>query len=469
MYSVTPTSATANAAAWTTAPPSDWTTITRVGFVTSGNVARSADVSGFSYVVMTTGASATAPTQINNIAQVFGQTVGDATNALVFDESGDQNPSSFNADGSRGPSTVPTGVANPASDGTDPSNNNTGTGTAAGGRDNIYTVTPAGTILNGPNGQPGATGPTSIDDDFSNLSAPVSPGTAPGATITPAAVVFTNTLRNPGTAPISGNTLILPATPAAPGDLPANTTITLTYSGASAIYTYNGTQWTLNSGSTAILIPSLAASTSVNYTVSVQLPAGTPLSTDTLKGFPVIVQADVDANGNGLPDAGEPSNKTIDQVYTGFLRVTKLARIVAADGTTVVQNYSSGPASANIQPGRFVDYQITYANISSAAGPGVGDAPLNANSATIIEDGTFGTNNWALAGPSGISYTSNVTSSAADSGGGAVSFFNGSPPASGTDRTGTTAATDVTKYVDTAAGPLAPGTSRTFTFRRRIN
>ncbi len=471
VYSVTPTSTTANSAAWTTSAPTDLSTVTRIGFVSPSAVALNADVSGFSCTVTTTGASATAPTQINTIAQVFGQTAGDTANALVFDESGDQNPSNFNSDGSRGTATpVPSGVANPNTDGTDPSNNNTGTGTNPGGRDNIYVVSPAGTVLNGPSGQPAATGPTgSIDDDFSNLSTPVPPGTPPGATITPAAVTFTNTVRNPGTTALGSATLLVPVPPAAPGDLPANTTVTLSYSTATATYTYNGTQWTLTGG-TAIAIPSIAAATSVNYTATVQLPAGTPLSTDTSHGFPVTILADVDADGNSLPTAGEPANKTIDRVYTGFLQVTKLARIVAADGTTVIQPYSTGPTSANILPGRFIDYQITYTNISTGAGSGANDVLLSAGTTTITEDGTAGSNNWALTGPNGVSLTSNVPSSpAADSGGGAISFFNGIPPAAGTNISGTTPAADVTKYVDVAAGPIAPGTSRTFTFRRRIN
>ena len=471
VYSATPTGTTANAAAWTTTAPSDLSTVTRVGFVYAATVARGADVSGLSYSVRTTGASSTAPTQINNIAQVFGQTAGDAANTLVFDESGDQNPSFFNADGSRGASSpVPSGVANPANDGTDPSNNNTGTGAAPGGRDNIYTVAPAGTILNGPNGQPAATGPTgSIDDDFTNLSSPIPPGTAPGATLTPPAVLFTNTVKNPGATALSSPTLLLPAAPALPADLPANTVVTLTYSGASAAYTYSGTQWSLTSG-TALSIPSLAAGATASYTASVQLPAATPLSTDISRGFPVTILADVDADGSGQPTAGEPANKTIDRVYTGFLQVTKLARIVAADGTTVVQPYSAGPTSANIQPGRFIDYQITYTNISTGAGSGANDGLLSAGTTTITEDGTTGTNNWALTGPDGVSLTSNMASvPAADSGGGTVSFFNGSPPTAGSNISGTTPATDVTKYVDVAAGPIAPGTSRTFTFRRRIN
>lgn len=284
VYSVTATSTNADTAAWTTTAPTDLSLVTRIGFINAGPVARNADVTGLSYTVTTTGASATASTQVNNIAQVFGQSVGDATNALVFDESGDQNPSFFNADGSHGVSSpVPSGVANPASDGTDPSNNNTGTGAAPGGRDNIYTVSPAGTILNGPSGQPGATGPSGgVDDDFSSLSVPVPPGTAPGTHISPSApVVFTNTLRNPGANPISGSTLLVPAAPASPGDLPNGTTATLAYGGASATYTYNSTSglWGTPIG-TPISIPSLAAATSVSYTVSVQLPANTPLNTD---------------------------------------------------------------------------------------------------------------------------------------------------------------------------------------------
>lgn len=471
VYTTTATATIAGGAAWTTAAPTDLTTVTRVGFIAAGPVVRGAALSGFSYTVKTTGASASAATQVNNIAQLFGQTAGDTTNALVYDESGDQSPSNFNDDGSRG-SNVPTnGVANPATDGTDAANNNTGTG--PGGEDNIYTVSPSGAVLNGPNGQPGAVGPTGSNDDFSNQSTPIPAGTAPGATITPTAVTFTNTLQNPGTTALSGNTLLLPLPPAtAPGgaatDLPTGTTVTLAYGGASAVYTYNGTAWSLTSG-TAISVPILAAGASVNYTVAVQLPAGTPLSTDTGKGFPVPILADVDANGNGIADPGEPANTTIDRVYTGFLQVTKRARIVAADGTTIIQDYSAGPSSANIQPGRFIDYQLSYANISSAqSGAQTGNRVLNAANAVLTEDGTAGGNNWALdQDGNGVIDTSNVVGSALDSGGAAVSFYNGSATV-GTDRTGTTATTDVTRYLDTI-GSLPPGTPRTFTFRRKIN
>ena len=161
VYTTTPTSTIAGSAAWTTTAPTDLTTVTRVGFIAPGPVTRGTTLTGFAYTVTTTGASATAPTPVNDIAQLFGQTSGDATNALVYDESGDQAPSDFNDDGSRGVSTPTTGVASPGTDGTDAGNNNTGTG--PGGEDNVYTVSPAGVVMNGRTAsppRPGRTAPT---------------------------------------------------------------------------------------------------------------------------------------------------------------------------------------------------------------------------------------------------------------------------------------------------------------------
>lgn len=82
----------------------------------------------------------------------------------------------------------------------------------------------------------------------------------------------------------------------------------------------------------------------------------------------------------------------------------------------------------------------------------------------ITENGTTGTNTWALDNDlNGVIDTSNVPGTAVDSGTGTVSF---SPT---TDGQGTTAATDVTQYVDTVVGPIAPTTPQTFRFQRRVN
>ena len=107
----------------------------------------------------------------------------------------------------------------PAGDGIDAANNNTGAG--AGGQDNVFTVAPAGTILNGPQGQPGAVGPTDNNDDFTDASAPVPAGTAPGSTVSPAPVPFTDTVNNPGATVISNTILLVPQSPSVlPGGSP---------------------------------------------------------------------------------------------------------------------------------------------------------------------------------------------------------------------------------------------------------
>ncbi|PSB31750.1 hypothetical protein [Chlorogloea sp. CCALA 695] len=136
---------TADKAVWSTTPPANLTTVTRVGFVyapltptglltnavNSPAIAPNTNITGFSFVVRTTttfGSNGTTGGQIANIAQVFGTSNGGTT--LVYDESGDQTPSNFNDAGTSttGSNTPRNGVATPGTDGTDPGNN-TGTDT----------------------------------------------------------------------------------------------------------------------------------------------------------------------------------------------------------------------------------------------------------------------------------------------------------------------------------------------------
>lgn len=60
LYTVTPT--TALAASWTTTPPADLTTVTRIGFADASSVPKGTAVTGFAYSVVTNGVSTTAPT-----------------------------------------------------------------------------------------------------------------------------------------------------------------------------------------------------------------------------------------------------------------------------------------------------------------------------------------------------------------------------------------------------------------------
>ena len=492
VYTTDPITTNANTASWKTFPLQGADTlsaITRVGFVNDPtvitSVAPGTTLNGFS-IQLGVRSTATSPLVIANLAQVFGQTPG--TNVPVFDESGDQNPDNY--DGSTPPvgtnpnNGVPTALppaavgsglvntpANPET-GTDAGNNNTGTG--PGGEANVFTVSVAvaASVQNGPVNAPDAIGPTSNNDDFTNASSLVPPNQVPGSTLDPAPVAFTNTVRNNGTSP--GSVTLNPTVPTTATDLPNNTTVTITYGSDSVAYNYNNGAFTITNSTVGpnkpITIP-LAANQSVNYGVEVNLPSGTPLSTDVNRGFPVPLTAAIDTNN---PPA---QNTTIDRVYTGYLKMVKESRVLQGTGPAVQGNDGTFSSTAKSPaPGNIIQYRITYSNISDAQA-GTGNIILNANNVVITEDGTLSTtagdgkNNWALDNDgNGVIDTSNIVGSATDSGASTIVFFSGQPAnTAGSDQTGTTVNNDVTKYVDTVTGVVAPGSARTFTFQRKVN
>ena len=484
VYSVTPTSgvgANGNNALWTTTAPGTLSTTTRVGFINNGPITKGTTVIGFSFQVKTTGLNAANGGTVYNIAQVFGTSAGGTT--IAYDESGDNQPSNFNADGSAGPGpngvgASSNGVANPNTDGVDSAGNNTGTG--VGGEDNALVLAPSGAILNGPLNSPAAVGPTDNNDDFTDKSTTIAAGTLPGTTIDPAALTFTNTLNAPSTTTLT-NVLLRPVAPTVAGDLPTGTTATLTYGAQTAVYTYNGTQFVFTSG-TAIQIPTIPGNSSVNYTVVVDLPAGTALSTDTSKGYPVPILAFSDLNANGILDVGESNNNTIDRVYTGFLKLAKTSLVLQGTGSVVLG--ADGTESATDKapsPGNIVQYFIRYSNIATAP-VGTANIILDAKNVVITESGVVNTatfpaipngNNWGQDyNVNGTIDTSHVLGSATDSGTGSViTFFAGTTATTSvTEQAGATPATDTTKYVNTLSVPVAPGSvARLFTFQRKLN
>ncbi|MEH1970970.1 beta strand repeat-containing protein [Nostoc sp.] len=499
VYTTNPVTTDANAASWTTTAPA-LASVTRVGFInnpaTITSIAPGTTVNGFS-IQLAVESTATSPLTVANIAQLFGQTP--TSNFPVYDDSGDQNPSNY--DGSPGSMTPPVGtdtngdgipdtlppanvddgyINTPATPetGTDTGNNNSGTGT--GGEANVFTVQApvASAVFNGPQNAPDATGPSGLtNDDFTNKSSLVPAGTAPGSTLDPQSVGFTNTIKNSGTDP--GLLKIEPTPPTIPGDLPNGTKVTITYNSQSAVYTYNNGAFTTPGA--AITIPNFAPNATINYGVEVDLPPGTQLSTDINKGFPVPITASIDnyttdSNADGIKDTGtdntfDSSNITIDRVYTSYLKLLKVSRVLQGTGPVVQGNdgtFSTDPKKP--APGNIIEYQIQYTNISEPQS-GTGNVILNADKVVIIEDGTQNPNNWAKDNDaSGQIDTSNIVGSAKDSGSATIQFFSGNPAtSSGIDQTGTTANTDITKYVDTVTGTIAPGIQRTFTFQRKVN
>ena len=162
-------------------------------------------LTGLKFTVVSSGVTS-ANNTVSNIAQVFGQTVGDPapTPQIIYDESGDANPNNFNDDNSPpvadGSDYIPgtdTGIANdPDADGVDTFGNNTGTG--PDGELNVITISPTDDILNGTQGRPDAIGPIDDNDDFTNKSTPTPPaGTNPTDLFDPAEITFNNSLKNP--------------------------------------------------------------------------------------------------------------------------------------------------------------------------------------------------------------------------------------------------------------------------------
>ncbi len=498
-----PATINAESAAWTTNPPGSLSLVKRVGFVNDpalvSSVAPGTTVSGFNIQVKATGASLPGPVSIYNIAQVTGTTAG--TTNKIYDDSGDQTPDNFNSTNSTFPTTpdagfIPSGTVVPAGQ-LDAQNNNTGTSSTTGDV-NITTLTvPSATsVLNGPSGAPDATGPTSNNDDFTNKSALIPPNTAPGTKVDPAAVSFTNTVKNTGTS--AANISLVPTPPATKGDLPTGTVVTISYQGLSAAYTYDSSTGTFAftsgtgtvggnpiGGTNPLRIDAVAANGgTANYGVSVDLPPNTPLSTDSTaqgstvtttiqRGFPTGVTAFVDSNNNGLPDDAA-TNTTIDRVYTGFLQIVKESRVLQGTGPALPAGSTDGTFSTTPKkpaPGNIIEYRITYKNISDVQVGTNTNVILNANKIVITEDGTQSPSNWALDNDNnGKIDTSNIISTAKDSGTATIQFFNGNPANNvGADQTGTTVNADVTKYVDTVTGQIAPGVVRTFSFQRLMN
>ncbi|MEI1373440.1 hypothetical protein PQG02_06230 [Nostoc sp. UHCC 0926] len=473
-------------------------TVRRVGFINNpssiSTVATGTTVTGFTVQVTTTGITGTTATNVNNIAQVFGKTAGDPASPLLFDDSGDQNPDNIDPTTGAFPTTPDSGYYPTTPANTDTGNNNQGANSVTGDV-NVYTVSVAtgNSVLNGPNNAPDATGPSGLtNDDFTNKSAFVPANTAPGSTLDPQSVGFTNTIKNNGTA--TNDITIVPTAPATATDLPTGTKVTVSYNNQSTVYTYNsGTgAFTITTG-TPIKVSGVLAGASVNYGLEVDLPSGTALSTDINKGFPVPIAAFIDANNDGVLDkTTEVYNISIDRVYTGFLQLVKVSRVLQGTGPAVGTgqgDFESTPAYTNPvtttvidpnpvvadvprnpAPGNIIEYQIRYKNISDAQA-GTGNVILNANKVVITEDGTQTPNNWALDNDSNTQIdTSNIVGSAKDSGASTIQFFSGNPATnSGIDQTGTTINTDITKYVDTATGQVAPGIQRTFTFQRKVN
>ncbi|MGA0199007.1 MAG: hypothetical protein ACO3NK_07770, partial [Prochlorotrichaceae cyanobacterium] len=298
------------------------------------------------------------------------------------------------------------------------------------------------------------------------------------------------------------------------GAIPNGTVVTIAVGTSSAQYSYDGAgnyTYVLASGTGPNFDnfdpdgagPLLPANTlkfdnvnpgvSINYTVTVDLPAGSALSADRFlaggvaeAGYSVPVVAFVDNNNSGAFEVANDNvyNIKIDRLYLGHLSLLKEQRIVNAagqvldptdtdpsDGTATLgaaTDLTLGWVSSDItaasgllQPGNFIEYRISYVNFSTPS-VGSGNTILGISNLVVTDDGTTGTlvsgadgtpSNWAL--PLSSPVTTHQQSTSATTG--TITYFN---QATNLGTVDPSSGAVVTIYRNTV-GSLAPDTAVT--------
>jgi hypothetical protein len=381
LYTTSPLTTAPLSATWSATAPSPLSNTTRIAFpvgatLTVGNCSSTINL----VVTVNTGINASIP--IDEIGDAFGN---NSLGGALTDQSGDNTPN--NGDG----------------------NANFNEGLVAGAGHGVIqqtTLTQVGGVLIGPLSAPGAVGPTDNNDDYTNKSVNTGiAGVAPGGVTTAlGTLIYDNTIQNTGNA---NDTFTIDAP-----TVPAGFTVEVSTDGGTSYTTVSG------GGSTTLAI---GFASSANIKVRVTEPAGNTV----LTGFDSIIRA---TSGN----TPASNNKTIDRLYTGFVRLDK---------SSSVSNSTGVGGATDPVPGAVITYNVVYTNVSTSNGD-ANCVKLTAQSVVITEDGLAGTNNWGT-------FTTN----------------SGSPSDSGS---GTVVTVNATKYTDTIA-TLGPGASGTFTFKRSIN
>ena len=375
------------AATWSLTAPAPLSNTTRIAFPVGATlVAATCSATINMEVTINTGIDAAVP--IDEIGDVFGK---NTINATITDQSGDAT--SNNGDGN--------------------ANFNEGYVPGAGhGVIQQTLLSQIGSVLIGPSGAPAAVGPTDNNDDYTNKSVNTGiSGVAPGGSTTALGqLTYTNTVQNTGN---TSDTFTLDAP-----SVPAGFTVEISTNGGGSYTTVSG------GGSVSLAI---AFGSSANILVRVTEPAGNTV----LTGFSTVIRA----TSGATPAA---NNRTIDRLYTGFVRLDK--------AYTVTNGTGVGGATDPV-PGAVITYTVTYTNISSSNGD-ANCVKLTAQNLVITEDG--GTNPPTPPSPNNWGPFTTHTGTPSDSGTGVVVIVN------------------PTKYTDTIAS-LAPGASGVFTFQRSIN
>ncbi len=310
LYTTTAITTAPLSATWSTSPPADLSTVTRIALKTGTSLAPGASTSSIDVkVTVQSGISLVAP--IREIGDAFDiNYVG----AAKTDQSGDAvaNAGDGNANFSEG----------------DPIGSVDGDGVMQD-----TTLSGVGSVLLGPATHPDAVGPTDTDDDFTNRSVNTGIAGVPptGTTSAQGSVVFSNTVSNTGNA---DDTFTFTAP-----TVPAGFTVEVSTNGGTNYTTISG------GGSTTLAV---AHASSADILVRVTEPSGNVILTP----YPTVVRA------TSL-NTSSATNDTIDRLYTGYLQLDK---------TQTVTNGTSRGGASEAVPGATVAYVVAYDNITSAGG-----------------------------------------------------------------------------------------------------
>ncbi|MDX6447049.1 MAG: hypothetical protein QOH71_4123 [Blastocatellia bacterium] len=379
---VSPLTTAPLSATWSTTPPSPLSDTSRIAFPIGGSLAGGGASTLPTNMIVTVNTGIDASVPIDEIGDVFGQ---NSLSQIITDQSGD----------------------NTSNNGDSNANFNETYAPAPGhGVIQQKSLKKVGAVLVGPSGAPSAVGPTDTNDDYSNKSVNTGIATIPpgGATNAPGTLIYVNTIQNTGN---TSDTFTIDAP-----TVPAGFTVDVSTNGGASYTTVSG-------GGSVSLAIAFASSGNINVRILA------PLGQTVLTGYDTVIRATSVATPASF-------NKTIDRLYTGFIRLDKASSVANATGVG---------AATDPVPGAVVTYTVTYTNVSTSNGD-ANCVKLTANNLVITEDGLAAPNNWGT-------YTTN----------------SGSPSDSGS---GTVATVSATKYTDTIAS-VAAAASGVFTFKRSIN
>jgi hypothetical protein len=305
----------------------------------------------------------------------------------------------------------------------------------------------ANSVLNGPNGFPGATGPdTTTNTDYTAVSY-TNGGTilsgVNGSTVqVPAgagAITIVNSLQNTGNKDDTYN--LSAATGTGLTALPAGWTATFQSAGQGA----SGSCGAVAAGTviTSVCVPSGATQ---NYRVLYTPPAGAT----TFNAYAPYGDAVTATSTND----NTKTNVTIDEMFVGgFVKLTKQLEVASGQPCATAAVWTLG--AANVNPGDCIRYTVTYLNVAPSGG--TNNITLAASSFVITEDGsasggsgaTVYTNNW-------FANTNGLYATPVDSTGGVLGGYNPGPGAVGSS-----------KFTDTV-GALAAGASGNVQFKVQV-